>query len=105
MIILNYTPHTLNIYNEAGEEVASLPPSGQVARVAVSKVKKGEIDGIPLFTTQTGDLEGLPEPAENTIYVVSGMFRAACRRPDLWQPGELLRNEAGQPIGCIGLSQ
>jgi hypothetical protein len=105
MDIINLTPHTLNIFNEAGEEIAVLPPSGQVARVATSKQLLEVRGGIPLYVTELGDIEGLPEPEDGTIFVVSGLFRSACSRPDLWQPGELLRNEAGQTVGCIGLSQ
>lgn len=111
MNIVNLTPHQLNIYDENGKEVITLPPSGQLARIQVTKEKSEEMSrretvyGIPFFNTLVGEPEGLPEESIDTIYVVSGMFRANYPRADLFQPGELLRNEAGQPIGCIGLSQ
>ena len=46
-----------------------------------------------------------PDQKENTIYIVSKIFRDGFDRPDLWSPGKLVRNEQGQPIGCIGLSR
>lgn len=52
-----------------------------------------------------GAVEDLPPVVEGTIYVVSRMVITACPdRRDFVSPGPLLRNEAGQPIGAIGLS-
>ena len=63
----------------------------------------GEIDTL---ITKYGEVTGLPPFQDGTIFVVSGLVRAAVpHRHDVWQPGELLRNEAGQVIGCVGLSQ
>jgi len=105
MNIVNLTPHELNVFNEDGQSVATIPASGQVARISVERKQIGDINGIPLFETKIGEPTGLPERQPDAIYVVSYMFRANFDREDLWQPGELLRNEAGQPIGCIGLSR
>jgi hypothetical protein len=106
MKMINLTPHDLYIVDADGNHKATVPPSGTVARVAVRRVEVGDIDGIPLYKAVYGSPEGLPEPASNTIYIVSGLFRAAVpERGDVWQPGELLRNEAGQVIGCVGLQR
>lgn len=106
--IVNLTPHTLNIFDEDGNEVMTIEPSGQIARLKTWK-HRAELDfysgPVPLYVTRVDEPEGLPEWRSGTIFVVSGVFRAACPRPDLWQPGELLRDEQGRPIGCIGLSQ
>lgn len=104
-MIVNLTPHTINLFNADKEHVMDVAPSGTIARVATSRAMVGEAAGVPLFRTDYGALDGLPAPQPDTIYVVSGLVRAACQRPDLYQPGELIRNEAGQPIGCVGLSQ
>lgn len=104
-MIINLTPHQINIYNEEKELVTEVAPSGVVARVSVKRGRKGAIDGIPLFVTAYGAVENLPEQDGNT-YIVSGLVRAAAGdRFDLYQPGELLRDADGRPIGCIGLSQ
>jgi len=106
MNIVNLTPHSINIYNENKEMVLTVPPSGQIARVGTAKNLVDTVDSIPMFeTVVTGEPAGLPERQENTIFIVSGIFRSNFDREDLYQPGELLRNEAGQPIGCIGLSR
>lgn len=107
MNIINLTPHTINIYDADKNPVAVVEPSGEVARVTATRtlVDVGE-NGIPFYVTTYGEVTGLPEPQQDTIYVVSGLLRSEVpERLDLWQPGELLRNEAGQPVGCIGLQQ
>lgn len=105
--IVNLTPHTVNIVNEAGATVATIAPSGFVARVATKSEKVRETEsGIPLFATRYGQVTGLPEPEPDTIYIVSGMLLASVpHRTDVWQPGELLRDEAGRVVGCVGLSR
>lgn len=106
MNIINLTPHAINIYNADRNLVATVEPSGTVARVEANRQLVATVEGVPFYRTTYGALSGLPEPQDGVIYVVSGMARSAVPgRSDLWQPGELLRNEAGQPIGCIGLQQ
>ena len=107
MKTVNLTPHTVNILAEDGTPVLSVEPAGQVARISATRqlVAIGQ-NGVPFYQTTYGNVSGLPDPEADTIYIVSGIVRAAMpERIDLWQPGELLRNEAGQPVGCIGLQQ
>lgn len=106
MNIINLTPHSLNIHDENGEHIVTVPPSGTVARIEVERRLTGEQDDIPLFETIAGDCDELPAPQADTIYVVSGFVRATVPdRVDVFQPGELLRNDAGQVVGCVGLSR
>ena len=106
MDIVNLTPHVLNIADNEGNVIVVIPPSGTVARIAVTRRQVGVTDeGIPLFVAEYGEPEGLPNSQPDTIYVVSGMFRAGYDRPDLYQPGELIRDKDGRPIACIGLSR
>ena len=107
MKFVNLTPHTINIYNTEKELVMSIPSSG-VARCAVEKRQISNAEGVALFETAYGAVEGLPEmdTTYGTIIIVSLLVRQAmASRTDLYSPGELLRDEAGQPIGCIGLSR
>ena len=107
MTIINLTPHTLNI-NADGSVRVDLPPSGEVARVATSRVQIGEVAGLPLFETRFGEVTGLPPAREGVLLVVSGLVAAhpAVRdRADVFSPGELLRGQDGQPIGCRGLTR
>ena len=104
---VNLTVHAINIYNEYNEEIMVLPPSGAVARVAMSKECVGEIGGVPIFVNTYGEIEGLPDANDEFRYVVSGMVEAALEgeRMDVFSPGDLKRDEAGKPCGCIGLKQ
>lgn len=94
------TPHQIN------ETVtgSTFAPSGDVARVAVSYKQIGEEGGIPLFAPSYGEVEGLPSPQPDTIYIVSGMVLSAAPadRTDLVAPGDLVRDNDGKPVGCKG---
>lgn len=108
--IINLTPHTINIVSRNGITV-DIPSTG-LARVKTSKLVCGIVNGITLYAESYGDIEGLPEPRENTIYVVSRPVAQALadprytgeKRTDVYVPGELIRDEDGRPIGCKGLS-
>lgn len=104
-MIVNLTPHTINIFDGDGRHVIDVPPSGTVARVSTQRVVIGAHEGVFLYRTVYGTVQGLPKAVPGTIFVVSGLVRAAAARDDVWQPGELLRDDAGRPVGCIGLSQ
>lgn len=101
---VNLTPHALNIYT-AESGVISVPPSGNVARVATSFNLDSTVDGIDIYTATYGEIEGLPAPQDNVIYITSGLIVSALQgtRYDVTSPGELVRDEDGRPIGCKGL--
>lgn len=98
MRIINLTPHTINEV-ETGE---TFPPSGSVARVEATYNQVGMLENIRLFKVEYGEIEGLPEPEDGIVYIVSGMVKAATDRVDVVAPGELVRDESGKPIGCRG---
>lgn len=105
MKLTNLTPHSLNLFDASGEnQVATVAPSGNAARISTNNTLDGEVDGVPIFRQVTGELTGLPEPKEGVGYVVSMAVRLAVPdRKDVFSPGELVRNEGGQPVGCKGL--
>lgn len=123
MFIVNLTSHKINILRAglAGhEEVLAVEPSGLVARLAVQrkevdnitiandKVVGSPLDGlggIAFYKSVFGEPSDLPPSKPDTIYIVSSLFRSGFDRDDLWVPGELIRDEKGQPIGCLGLSR
>lgn len=112
MKIVNLTPHAVTVLSQDGAVKVTVPPSGAVARVtqATEPATHGEWAavsaqyGFPVSVPVYGAMDGLPEQAPGTIYIVSAMVRAAApSRLDLASPGDLVRNEAGQPTGCRGL--
>ena len=100
MEIINLTAHTLNEVT-TGRKIA---PSGVVVRVDQENTRTAEWANIPIYSTKFGDLSGLPEPRENTLYVVSSMALNAvpAHRTDVVSPGFLKRDEKGNAIGCVG---
>lgn len=127
MEIINLTPHDISILNEDLELVEIIERSMKVARLDTDKNRYPETAGkqiyrnhkIPFFLTKYGvpylakidkqgnEVERVQFPAlqDDVIYIVSGIFRSGYDRIDLWQPGELIRDDRGRPVGCVGLSQ
>lgn len=120
MKLINLTPHAVAIYSADGKQhLVTVPPSGQVARVSVVREPCGYLNGVPLpepdedgnataavpvSSPSYGQPEGVPPAESGVAYVVSLMVRQALsHRSDLLSPGDLVRNEAGQPVGCRGL--
>ena len=75
--IINLTPHIVRL--NSGEE---FPPSGTVARVSSSYK---EVDP-GMYRVEFGEVVGLPEPQEGTLYIVSGLVAAATERKDVVSP-------------------
>ena len=108
MKIVNLTPHALNFIGADGETVLAVPSSG-VARAKQARVAIGcvETDGaaLPVCRTTYGEVEGLPEPEEGTVYVVSALTaQAVPERADVYITDNPVRDEAGRIIGCRGLA-
>jgi len=104
-MITNHTPHEINVYDEHGRKLFSTgqPSQDQVARVDVKYRKVSSVFGAPLMQAEYGEVSGLPDPEEGVFRVVSLLVKQALpSRSDLVSPGELLRDESGQPIGCKG---
>ena len=101
MNIINLTPHAINIIN--GDTTTKIDPSGTIARVSVQVVAT---DNPMLYTQQYGDVQDLPAPQDNTIYIVSALVLARVpNRTDIYAPltAQAIRNDTGQIIGVPGL--
>ncbi len=112
MSFINATPHELNIIREDGS-VLTLSPSGHAVRVTTGRVQTGRArDGVEFFEVTYGavDYDGLnlEEVFEGSlIVIVSAIVLAALPLAygnNFVSPGELVRNDEGQPIGCKGLT-
>ena len=99
--IVNLTPHAITVVGHG-----TIPPSGDVARVSVRDIPASDVGGYPVSTQQTGDVTDLPGPVPGVYYLVSTMVRLALPdRMDLLSPGQLVRDDAGRPIGCQTLNR
>jgi len=103
--ILNLTPHPITICDAAGNILKVIPPSGQIARLSAKTVRTGEtVDDVPLSKTVFGEPDGLPEPENGTLYIVSQLIKSALpQRTDLVVPAEVVRDDKGNIVGCQSL--
>ena len=105
-MIKNLTPHELLIFGSPDwtDTPVRVSPSGEVARIHVTETLTGQQEGVPLFQSTHGEVEGLPPQEEGVLLVVSLVVRlTVADRTDVASPGRLLRNAGGQPMGCYGL--
>ena len=107
MNIENLTPHTLSLVTSDGQTI-DLPPSGQVARLAVTRTALPPItilDGVIITVSRPtlGEITGLPPAQEGVILIVSALVAEAANREDVFSPGELIRSPEGVVIGAKGL--
>ena len=102
--ILNYTPHEVNV--KVGEKEYKFPSVGN-CRVSQTQEKQiHELNGIPVYKIEYGEVENLPSEKENTWYIVSQMIKdRKPERKDLLTPAKLIRDGSGKIIGCGGFAQ
>ena len=110
MKIRNLTPHAINILNDNNEVIVTIEPSGIIARAAQTKelVEELCVDGmtIPVYKSEFGKVENLPEQEKDTIFVVSALTAQACKgRPDVYITDNPVRDEQGRIIGCRSLGK
>lgn len=106
--IVNLTPHTINFVGKDNTIVATIPSSG-VARAAQRREIVDTIvaNGItlPIARCTYGDVQGLPEPMDDTIYIVSAITaQAVPTRPDVFIVDDSVRDENGRIIGVRGIA-
>jgi hypothetical protein len=100
MQLINLTPHEVHDLNTG----TVIPPSGTVARVGKCTTRVEHINNIPVYrTTFEGEVENLPEPKPDTVYIVSALYLNAipAERTDVVCPGNV-KKVNGKIIGCYG---
>ena len=98
--LVNLTPHPIVI--DDGTTVLTIAPSGTITRVEKSIIDLG--DGF--YTIVWGDVVDLPEPQDNTIYMVSAMVAGRVPdRTDVASPATDLanRDDNGRIVSVPGL--
>jgi hypothetical protein len=98
MNFINLTPHEIRV----NEHI--FKPAGEVARCKELSKVVHNLSGIELISRTYGRVENLPEPAVQTMYIVSALVRLAVpERLDVVSPGDLIRDDAGNIVGCKNL--
>lgn len=105
MQIINLTPHELVIVNSSGHSWRTYPTTGHIARVSLKYQPSGMVESLQTFRVVPGEVEGLPDPKPDTIFVVSAVLASMVKRSDVMSPGELVRNALGHPVACKGLQR
>ena len=105
MKLKNFTPHNVVIVNESTKIVI---PSDGIARVTETKTATPSIDVdgaiIETFQSSYGEVENLPPQEEGVMVIVSALVASAAKgRDDLLVPGELVRDDGGNIVGCKSL--
>ena len=130
-VLINMTPHDINILDDSnvsfdkafrGYKVTGDPiiretynPSGTVLRCSQEETEAGDLNGIKLYrvkfgrvehTTKDGSVIAFNMPVkEGVYYIVSSIIKNALSdRPDLLVPTHVVRNDKGQPVGCLGFA-
>ena len=116
MIIVNLTQHDVNLYVEGRTDPIVFKGVGieRAARVSVESTPAPSIrtlDGdLPFVKRVFGEVTGLPEPREDTLFIVSSLVMAGCRHrkdciaPDTG-PDSAKRDDEGRILGVRRFTQ
>ena len=97
-MFVNLTPHAIKL-----PEI-TIEPSGTVARCSEFTVPQSIVDGVSIVKKTYGDVTGVPDPVDGTIYIVSMLVRTTLgSRKDLASPGDLVRDDKGNIVGSLNL--
>ena len=85
MNIINLTQHDI-VIALPDETRVIVPPTAPPARMATKTVQLPPFAGIPVVTTEFGDVQNLPDPQPSTIYIVSTLIAQRVKRADVLSP-------------------
>lgn len=100
MKLVNLTPHAICLANAQGEIVQTVEPSGTIARCKAETEVVDSINGIEIVSTTLGEVEGLPESQDGTVFITGTLVaqKLAGLRSDVVSPdtGPTAVREEGQ---------
>lgn len=107
--IVNLTPHVINVQDAETGEIRNIPPSGKVARLSSSRETVMQIltpSGVfNLTRTVFGEVQDLPEPDGESIFIVSSLVaQAVPNRYDVFVPDDTFRDSEGRIVGCRSIA-
>lgn len=108
MQLVNLTRHAIVLRPQSGGELV-IAPSGTEARIAVTRtvaatVTVGGVD-IPVHRNSYGEIENLPAPAPDALYLVSALVGQRALRPDVLGVDDAIRDDQGRVVGARALAR
>lgn len=108
MQLSNGTPHGIDIVDDAGNVILSIPSTRVIRCEAKAEqrdpISVGEVN-VPTVVTTFGE-SNLPPQEDGVYWVVSQIVKSAHPdRDDLLVPADLVRDEEGRIIGCRALGR
>lgn len=88
MKIINLTPHVITLRDKNGNEI-TIESTGR-AKLVQTPGEVMEIHGLPVpvaMPAEGGHVEGVGEPEDETVYIVSFPVAQFLKRPDVMSPG------------------
>lgn len=109
----NLTPHDIHIMGQDNKVIATIPATGEVARVSMTAEVVGTlsthddmgsdiISSVPVVVSVPGEVYGLPDEVEGDVLIVSRIVRSVVdpSRRDVVVPDDMVRDENGRVVGC-----
>lgn len=104
MKIINKTPHAVYIMDEKKSVLKMFPKSKGMIRVKEITKVVGNIENIPITTTNWLEANDVPPFQDGIYYIVSQLVKNALpERTDLLVPKGAIRDDEGNVIGCTHL--
>lgn len=109
MKVVCLVPHDVVVYDDDGVVINTYQSQG-VARAGQTNTIVGCLDGTPVIKAEFGEVTGLPEPTEGTVFIVSIITANAARTygrttDDLLVTSGPVRDDKGRTIGCRALAR
>jgi len=105
--LINATPRNINICDKNGTCIRTIEKTNICVRCPEQIEIVGMVDGIELITKKFVGIDGLPSETHGVAYIASLPVAQAGKvlgRKDLYIPGAIVRNDAGQIVGCMNLA-
>jgi len=109
MKLINLTPHTITLRGADGNDTVLNSEGRAVLKQTPGQLVEVEGIPVPVSTPATGgEITGVPDPEEDTIYIVSYPVASFIKRPDVLSPGTspqdgAIRDDAGRIIAVTRL--
>jgi len=104
VLLVNTTPHSVNIIDDVGRVVYSIPRAVNSLRLMEVTEELTSIADIPRVQKKLDESQGLPPSFEKVFYIVPLAVAQTVRRADFLVPDGMVNDLKGRIIGCRRLA-